>query len=71
MALTTDDRFAIYKLMAPHGHLIDCGGFDRLDEVFTHDSSTTYKLLALARSRDGCRISRFSPERTSPALRAE
>ncbi len=37
MALSTDDRVAIYELIALHGHLMDAGGFDRLDELFTDD----------------------------------
>jgi hypothetical protein len=37
MALTTDDRLAIYELIALHGHLMDAGDFDRLDELFTED----------------------------------
>ena len=37
MALTTDDRIAIYELIALHGHLMDDGAFDRLDELFTED----------------------------------
>jgi hypothetical protein len=37
MALTTDDRIAIYELIALHGHLMDGGEFERLDELFTED----------------------------------
>ncbi len=37
MTLDTEDRIAIYELIALHGHLIDDGAFDRLDEVFTED----------------------------------
>jgi hypothetical protein len=37
MALTTDDRIAIHELIALHGHVIDAGEFDRLDELFTDD----------------------------------
>jgi 3-phenylpropionate/cinnamic acid dioxygenase small subunit len=37
MALTTDDRMAIYELIALHGHLMDGGDFERLDELFTED----------------------------------
>lgn len=37
MALNTDDRLAIYELIALHGHLMDAGEFDRLDELFTDD----------------------------------
>ena len=35
MALSTEDRLAIYELIALHGHLMDAGQFDRLDELFT------------------------------------
>jgi hypothetical protein len=37
MTLSTDDRLAIYELIALHGHLMDAGEFDRIDELFTHD----------------------------------
>jgi hypothetical protein len=37
MALNTDDRLAIYELIALHGHLMDAGDFDRLGELFTED----------------------------------
>ncbi len=37
MTLSTDDRVAIYELLALHGHLMDAGEFDRLDELFTAD----------------------------------
>lgn len=37
MALSTDDRLAIYELITLHGHLVDEGGFDRLAELFTDD----------------------------------
>ena len=37
MTLTTDDRVAIYELIALHGHLMDAGEFDRLGELFTND----------------------------------
>jgi hypothetical protein len=37
MALTVEDRIAIYELIALHGHLMDTGGFDRLGELFTDD----------------------------------
>jgi hypothetical protein len=35
--LGVEDRLAIYELMALHGHLMDDGAFDRLDELFTDD----------------------------------
>ncbi|HEX6534142.1 MAG TPA: nuclear transport factor 2 family protein [Gemmatimonadaceae bacterium] len=37
MRLTSGDRLLIHELMALHGHLIDHGELDRLDEVFTAD----------------------------------
>lgn len=37
MTLSADDRLAIHELVALHGHLIDAGEFDRLDELFTDD----------------------------------
>jgi SnoaL-like domain len=35
VALSTDDRIAIYELIALHGHLMDAGEFHRLNELFT------------------------------------
>ncbi|MEV3961711.1 hypothetical protein AB0M34_12550 [Nocardia sp. NPDC050193] len=32
--ITTEDRFAIYKTIALHGHLVDDREWDRLGEVF-------------------------------------
>ena len=37
MAISTDDRLAIYELIALHGHLMDAGEFHRLAELFTDD----------------------------------
>ena len=37
VALPAEDRLAIYELIALHGHLMDAGAFDRLDELFTDD----------------------------------
>jgi hypothetical protein len=37
MALSADDRLAIYEVIALHGHLVDAGAFERLEEVFTED----------------------------------
>ncbi|GAA2153465.1 MULTISPECIES: nuclear transport factor 2 family protein [Glycomyces] len=38
MTITADDRAAITELLAMHGHLIDAGELDRLDEVLTTDA---------------------------------
>lgn len=35
--ITTDDRLAIYELVALHGHLMDDGELGRLNELFTTD----------------------------------
>jgi hypothetical protein len=35
--ITIDDRLAIHELLALHGHLVDNGALDRLDELFTDD----------------------------------
>ncbi len=43
--LSTADRLAIHELIALHGHLIDDGAFDRLDEIFT--SAVAYDVTAL------------------------
>lgn len=32
-----EDRLAIHELIALHGHLVDEGGLDRLDEIFSVD----------------------------------
>jgi CTP synthase (UTP-ammonia lyase) len=37
MALTIEDRLAIGEVICRHGHLIDAGELDRLDELFTSD----------------------------------
>jgi SnoaL-like domain len=37
MPLTIEDRLAIGDLICRHGHLIDAGELDRLDELFTSD----------------------------------
>ncbi|KOV68725.1 nuclear transport factor 2 family protein [Streptomyces sp. MMG1121] len=37
MALTSEDRLAITELIAMHGHLVDDGLLDRLEELFTPD----------------------------------
>jgi 3-phenylpropionate/cinnamic acid dioxygenase small subunit len=38
MTLTLEDRLAITELIALHGHLVDEGELDRLDEVFAPDA---------------------------------
>jgi hypothetical protein len=35
MAISADDRVAINDLIAMHGHLMDAGAFERLDELFS------------------------------------
>ncbi|MFF4537228.1 nuclear transport factor 2 family protein [Streptomyces aureus] len=37
MSLALEDRLAINELVSLHGHLIDDGALDRLDELFTAD----------------------------------
>jgi hypothetical protein len=37
MALSADDRLAIYEVIALHAHLVDAGAFERLGEVLTAD----------------------------------
>ena len=37
MTLTDEDRLLIHELLSLHGHLMDNGEFDRLDELFTMD----------------------------------
>lgn len=37
MTLSWEDHVAINELIALHGHLVDAGELDRLDEVFTAD----------------------------------
>ncbi|WP_055589678.1 nuclear transport factor 2 family protein [Peterkaempfera griseoplana] len=37
MSLTAEDRLAITELVALHGHLVDDGDLDRLEELFTGD----------------------------------
>jgi SnoaL-like domain len=45
MTISTDDRVAIYELIALHGHLMDAGEFDRLGELFTDDFVYDLELL--------------------------
>jgi SnoaL-like domain len=45
MALTAEDRAAIAALISMHGHLVDAGELDRLDELFTAD--VTYDVTDL------------------------
>lgn len=35
VTLSVEDRLAIHELVALHGHLMDGGDFDRMDELFT------------------------------------
>jgi 3-phenylpropionate/cinnamic acid dioxygenase small subunit len=37
MALTIEDRWAISETICRHGHLVDAGELNRLDELFTKD----------------------------------
>ncbi|MFI7454204.1 nuclear transport factor 2 family protein [Nonomuraea sp. NPDC049714] len=37
MTLTAEDRTAIIELISLHGHLVDGGELDRMDELFTAD----------------------------------
>jgi 3-phenylpropionate/cinnamic acid dioxygenase small subunit len=37
LPLSTEDRFAIQELLALHGHVMDEGLFDRLDQLFAPD----------------------------------
>jgi 3-phenylpropionate/cinnamic acid dioxygenase small subunit len=45
MPLTVTDRLAIHDLLSLHGHLVDNGELDRLDELFTDD--VVYDVTAL------------------------
>ncbi|MFD5316899.1 nuclear transport factor 2 family protein [Streptomyces sp. NPDC127098] len=45
MALTAEDRVAVTDLVSLHGHLVDAGELDRLDELFTDD--VTYDVTDL------------------------
>ncbi|MFK0168812.1 nuclear transport factor 2 family protein [Streptomyces sp. NPDC090306] len=47
MAFTTEDRTTVTELIALHGHLVDNGQLDRLDEVFAAD--VVYDLSAFGR----------------------
>jgi hypothetical protein len=37
MTLSIENRLLIHELLSRHGHLMDRGEFDRLDELFTPD----------------------------------
>ncbi|WP_329175658.1 nuclear transport factor 2 family protein [Streptomyces sp. NBC_01477] len=47
MALTYEDRTAVTDLISMHGHLVDSGRLDRLDELFTAD--VTYDVTDFGR----------------------
>jgi len=49
MALTAEDRLEVYELLALHGHLIDAGSFERLDELFTADFVYDVEAFGLGR----------------------
>lgn len=38
MTITPDDRASITELLAMHGHLVDAGELERLDEILTVDA---------------------------------
>lgn len=44
-----DDRIRIHELISLHGHLVDEGQFDELDQLFTHD--VVYDVSALGGGR--------------------
>ena len=37
MVLSVEDRLAVHELISLHGHLMDGGEFDRMDELFCAD----------------------------------
>ena len=37
MALSVEDKLAVHELISLHGHLMDGGEFDRMDELFCAD----------------------------------
>jgi hypothetical protein len=37
VALSVEDRLAVHELVSLHGHLMDSGEFDRMDELFCAD----------------------------------
>jgi SnoaL-like protein len=43
--LSVEDRLDIHELLALHGHLMDAGAFERLDELFTPDFVYDVSLL--------------------------
>ena len=49
MSLSTADRLAFDELLNLHGHLMDDGAFDRLDELFTSD--VVYDVTAFGAGR--------------------
>jgi 3-phenylpropionate/cinnamic acid dioxygenase small subunit len=47
VALSVEDRLAVHELVSLHGHLVDSGEFDRMDELFCDD--VVYDVSALGR----------------------
>ena len=41
MAVSAEDRLAISELIALHGHIMDSGELDRLEDLFSPRSPTT------------------------------
>lgn len=37
MTLSVEDRLAVHELISLHGHLMDSGAFERMDELFSAD----------------------------------
>lgn len=57
MTISTEDRAAVTELLAMHGHLIDAGELDRLDEILTPDAVYDITNLGAAplQGLDACR----------------
>nr|WP_206323029.1 nuclear transport factor 2 family protein [Streptomyces sp. HNM0575] len=47
--MALEDRIAVAELISSHGHLVDDGSLDRLDEVFTPD--VVYDLTGFGQGR--------------------
>jgi hypothetical protein len=58
MPLTTDDRLAIYELIALHGHLMDSGAFRSAPRAFYRSRTPTEAWTSKTSQRKGglCKI---------------
>jgi 3-phenylpropionate/cinnamic acid dioxygenase small subunit len=60
VALSVEDRLAVHELVSLHGHLMDSGEFDRMDELFCADIVYDVSAFGLGELRGSEAISEAS-----------